>query len=46
MKYSFDDLVKIMERLRSANGCPWDKEQTTHSLLPYLVEEWCSTPRS
>ena len=39
MKYSFDDLVKIMERLRSANGCPWDKEQTTHSLLPYLVEE-------
>ena len=39
MKYSFEDLVKIMERLRSENGCPWDKEQTTHSLLPYLVEE-------
>ena len=39
MKYSFEDLVKIMETLRSENGCPWDKEQTTHSLLPYLVEE-------
>ena len=39
MKYSFDDLIKIMDTLRSENGCPWDRQQTTHSLLPYLVEE-------
>lgn len=39
MKYSFDDLVKILERLRAPNGCPWDRAQDTRSLLPYLVEE-------
>ena len=39
MKYTFDDLVDILKRLRAENGCPWDREQDTHSLLPYLVEE-------
>ncbi len=39
MKYSFDDLVKIMATLRSPEGCPWDRQQTHQSLLPYLVEE-------
>ena len=39
MKYSFDDLVKIMATLRSPKGCPWDRQQTHQSLLPYLVEE-------
>lgn len=39
MKYSFEDLVKIMATLRSENGCPWDRKQTHQSLLPYLVEE-------
>ncbi len=38
-KYSFEDLVKIMEILRSPEGCPWDREQTHSSLLPYLIEE-------
>ena len=28
-----------MERLRSPEGCPWDRKQTTQSLLPYLIEE-------
>ena len=28
-----------MKRLRAKDGCPWDREQTTRSLLPYLVEE-------
>lgn len=28
-----------MKKLRSADGCPWDKAQTTQSLLPYLIEE-------
>ena len=31
------DLVTIMDRLRVA--CPWDREQTHSSLLPYLLEE-------
>ena len=31
------DLVAIMDRLRVA--CPWDREQTHESLLPYLLEE-------
>lgn len=41
MKYSFNDLVEIMGTLRSENGCPWDREQDTRSLLPYLIEESC-----
>jgi XTP/dITP diphosphohydrolase len=31
------DLVSIMDRLRVS--CPWDREQTHESLLPYLLEE-------
>jgi tetrapyrrole methylase family protein/MazG family protein len=38
-KYTFDELVKVMEKLRSKEGCPWDREQSHKSLLPYLVEE-------
>jgi len=36
---SFDRLVKVMARLRSPTGCPWDREQTHESLLKYLTEE-------
>jgi MazG family protein len=32
-------LEKLMTRLRSKNGCPWDKRQTHQSLKPYLLEE-------
>jgi MazG family protein len=32
-------LVQIMARLRGTGGCPWDAEQTTESLKPYLLEE-------
>ncbi len=35
----FEELVTIVERLRAPNGCPWDREQTPASLLPYLLEE-------
>ena len=35
----FDELVKIMARLRGPNGCPWDLEQTLHDLRPYIMEE-------
>ena len=31
--------VRIMDRLRSPGGCPWDAEQTHRSLAPYLMEE-------
>ena len=39
MKYKFEDLVDILKRLRAEDGCPWDRAQDTHTLLPYLVEE-------
>lgn len=32
-------LERIMARLRSEGGCPWDREQNLQSLKPYLVEE-------
>lgn len=32
-------LVGLMQRLLAPNGCPWDREQTLQTLLPYLVEE-------
>jgi MazG family protein len=32
-------LVRIMARLRAPGGCPWDRQQTHRSLLPYLIEE-------
>jgi nucleoside triphosphate diphosphatase len=33
------ELLAIMERLRAADGCPWDREQTFASIAPYTVEE-------
>ncbi len=33
------DVVAVMDRLRSEDGCPWDAEQTHASLAPYLLEE-------
>lgn len=33
------ELLSLMERLRSSDGCPWDREQTLHSLIPFLIEE-------
>jgi len=36
---SFDQLLRVMSRLRSPKGCPWDKKQTHQSLLKYLFEE-------
>jgi len=33
-------LLSVMEQLRDPeNGCPWDKEQTFASLIPYTLEE-------
>ncbi|WP_353683480.1 nucleoside triphosphate pyrophosphohydrolase [Thermodesulfovibrio sp. 3907-1M] len=39
MSKKFDDLVKIMETLRSEKGCPWDRVQTHDTLKRYLLEE-------
>lgn len=39
MSVNFDKLVAIMNRLRDDNGCPWDREQTSESLKPFLIEE-------
>lgn len=39
MAANFQDLVELMQRLRSPDGCPWDREQTYASLSPMLLEE-------
>jgi len=36
---SFSELVRVMARLRSPKGCPWDRKQTHRTLLKYLYEE-------
>lgn len=36
---SFQTLVDIVAKLRSKDGCPWDKEQTHTSLREHLLEE-------
>jgi MazG family protein len=35
----FEKLVAIQKRLRDPGGCPWDREQTHHTLKTYLIEE-------
>jgi MazG family protein len=35
----FQRLVEIMARLRSPEGCPWDRAQNFDSIKPYLLEE-------
>jgi ATP diphosphatase len=39
MPVTFNDLVALMARLRSPEGCPWDREQTYATLAPMLLEE-------
>ena len=39
MTASLAALLEIMERLRSTEGCPWDREQTFASIAPYTIEE-------
>jgi nucleoside triphosphate diphosphatase len=35
----FTRLVEIMATLRGPQGCPWDREQTTDTLKPFVLEE-------
>jgi tetrapyrrole methylase family protein / MazG family protein len=36
---SFESLLDVMKALRGPDGCPWDKEQTHKTLVPYAIEE-------
>ena len=36
---AIDELLKIMARLRSPKGCPWDRQQNHRSLRWHAVEE-------
>ena len=35
----FEELIKIVKKLRGPEGCDWDRKQTHESLMPYLLEE-------
>ncbi len=41
--YSFTEFMDIIRKLRSEEGCPWDREQTHSSLKPCLMEECYET---
>lgn len=36
---NFEKLLRIMERLRGKNGCPWDRKQNFLTLRQYVIEE-------
>ena len=36
---SLDKLLVITKKLRSEDGCPWDKKLTLKDLKPYILEE-------
>lgn len=37
---NFEELLNIVSKLRSPEGCPWDREQTLETLKPFLIEEF------
>lgn len=39
MSSKVSELLAIMARLRAADGCPWDRQQTFASIAPYTIEE-------
>lgn len=39
MKYTMDDLLNIMKRLRADDGCAWDRVQTHQSIKRSMIEE-------
>ena len=36
---AWERFIALIERLRGPGGCPWDAEQTHHTLARYLIEE-------
>lgn len=39
MEKNFREFVSIVKKLRSPDGCPWDRQQTLYSLRDQLIEE-------
>ena len=39
MSEAVKELIDIVIKLRSDNGCDWDRKQTSESLIPHLIEE-------
>lgn len=39
MKAAFGELEAVVRKLRSEDGCPWDRAQTLESLRPCMVNE-------
>ena len=39
MSEAVKELIDIVIKLRSDNGCDWDRKQTSESLTPHLIEE-------
>lgn len=39
MESKFIELINIIKKLRSPEGCPWDKEQNLYSMKEHLIEE-------
>ena len=37
--YGFEDLITVVEVLRSEEGCPWDREQDHKSIRKDFIEE-------
>ncbi|HNQ73381.1 MAG TPA: MazG nucleotide pyrophosphohydrolase domain-containing protein, partial [Verrucomicrobiota bacterium] len=38
-KQAINDLLSVMARLRSPQGCPWDREQSHLTLRRHAIEE-------
>lgn len=36
---AFQEFCEVIARLRSPDGCPWDRQQTLASIKPYTLEE-------
>ncbi len=36
---SLINLLEVLRKLRGPGGCDWDREQTSKTLIPYLLEE-------
>ncbi len=36
---TYDDLYKVIQRLRAPDGCPWDRKQTPKTITGNLIEE-------
>lgn len=39
MKKKFEDFVDVVSKLRSPEGCPWDRKQTVPDYKKFLIEE-------